>query len=206
MSHQPHPDSQHNIRSVLFDKLRPVLRNWWFLLAAGLVLISIGIWVIVSPFESYLAISWVIVPALVVTGVLESLFALTNRHSRRWIWWLVAGLLDVLFGVYLFDNQLVSILLLPVLIGLWTFYKALMAVGEALHIRSYPVGNWHRLLFAAIIVLIMAALVLSCQFFGIENVFLFSGLAFIAAGTYRVYWALRLRRIAAVMDIQSTAK
>lgn len=189
-----------NIRSVLFDKLRPVLRNWWFLFTAGLILVGTGICVIFSPFQTYLTISWIFPPAMIGTGVIDMLFAWTNRHSRRWIWWLLAGLADALIGVYLFDNQLVTILLLPVVIALWTWYKALMGIGEALHIRAYKTGNWRRLLFAAIIVMVMAALLLSCQFVGIENVFLLSGLALIAAGIFRVYWALRLHSIAAVVE------
>lgn len=190
---------QQNTGSALFNKFRPVLRNWWFLLTAGLFLIGIGICVIYSPFQTYLTISWVLPPAMVGTGVLDIMFAWTNRHSKRWVWWLLAGLADVLLGVYLFDNQLVTILLLPVLVGLWTWYKGLIALGDAWHIRSYGMGNWRRLLLSAVIAVVMAGLVLSCRFVGLENIFLLSGLAFIAAGIYRVLWALRMRRIAAIM-------
>lgn len=180
---------------LLFKTIHTILRNWWLLLINGLLLIGLGIWVIRSPFQSYLALSWLFAVGLIGTGVLDIVFAGTNRHSKRWIWWLLAGIADIIVGAFLFDNRLLTIILLPLVVGLWTFYKGFMAIGDSLHIRSYPFGDWRRLLFLALLAVVMASLLLLCPVIGIENIFLFSGLAFIAAGLFRVYLSLKLRRI-----------
>jgi uncharacterized membrane protein HdeD (DUF308 family) len=70
-----------------------------------------------------------------------------------------------------------------------------MAIGDAFHIRTYKFGNWRRLLFTAAVALMMALLLMACPVIGIENIFLFSGLAFIAAGIFRIYLSLKLLAI-----------
>lgn len=186
---------------LLFKTIHNILRNWWLLLINGLLLIGLGIWVIRSPFQSYLALSWLFAIGMIGTGILDVVFAGTNRHSKRWIWWLLAGIADIIVGAFLFENRLLTIILLPLVVGLWTFYKGFMAIGDALHIRTYQFGDWRRLLFMALLAVLMASLLLLCPVIGIENIFLFSGLAFIAAGLFRVYLSLKLRRIA-LLDIR----
>ncbi|MCQ6959204.1 HdeD family acid-resistance protein [Mucilaginibacter aquariorum] len=197
------PENTRQIKFNFFNDIRDILRNWWLLLATGLLLISVGIWIIDSPFQSYLTLSWVFAIGIVGTGILDILFALTNLESKRWRWWLLAGVFDLFAGAYLFNNSLITIVLLPLVIGLWTCYKGCMAIGDALHVRAYSFGNWRRLLFTGLVVVFMAALLLACPIIGIENIFLFSGLSIIAAGVFRVYWAMQLRRLASMMKNQA---
>ncbi|MCC8425487.1 HdeD family acid-resistance protein [Mucilaginibacter sp. UR6-11] len=183
------------VENLLIKTMQDILKNWWLLLIAGLLLAGLGAWIIRSPFQSYLTLSWLFAVGMIGTGLADILFAWTNRHSKRWIWWFLAGIADLVIGTYLFNNKLITIVLLPLIVGLWTFYKGFMAVGDALHIRAYNFGNWRRLLFTAVLVVLMASLLLLCPVVGIENIFFFSGLAFLAAGLFRIYLALKLRQI-----------
>jgi uncharacterized membrane protein HdeD (DUF308 family) len=191
---------QLHTEAPFFKTIRIILRHWWLLLINGVLLIAVGIWVIRSPFQSYLVLSWLFAIGVIGTGILDIVFAWTNRHSKRWIWWMLAGIADVVVGTYLFNNKLITILLLPIIIGLWTFYKAFMAIGDAIHIRSYHFGNWRRLLFMAVLAVFMALLLLACPVIGIENIFFFSGLAIIAVGLFRLYLSLKLRKIEQMMS------
>jgi len=183
------------IETIVFKTVGHTTGYWWLLLAAGMLLITVGIWVINDPFQSYLALSWVFAWGMIGTGLVDILFGLLNRHTRRWIWWLLAGIADIVVGTFLFNNTLITILLLPVVIGLWTLYKGLMAIGDAFHIRSYKFGSWLRLLFTALAVVLMALFLLLCPVIGIENIFLISGCAFVAAGVFRVYMSFKLRSL-----------
>lgn len=183
------------VNSAVFATGRQSISQWWILLIAGLLLIAVGIWVIDAPFRSYLALSWIFAVGMIGTGLADIFLALFNRHSRRWVWWLLAGIADIIIGVFLFNNTLLTIILLPVVIGLWTLYRGVMAIGDVFHMRAYPFFNWHRLLITALAAVAMALFLLACPAIGIENIFLFSGLALVAAGIFRCYLSLKLRTL-----------
>lgn len=189
------PASYEQDNDAFLKTVISILRHWWLMLIAGLLLLVVGTWVVFHPFQSYLTLSWLFAVGMVLTGLLDIIFAWKNRESKRWIWRLLAGIADIVVGTYLFNNTLITIVFLPLVIGLWTFYKGFMAIGDALHIRTYKVGNWRRLLFTAIVALMMALLLMACPVIGIENIFLFSGLAFIAAGLFRIYLSMKLLTI-----------
>lgn len=183
------------VKSLVFTAIRQVISHWWLVLAAGLLLITVGVWVIMAPVQSYLALSWVFAVGMIGTGLADVGFALLNRHSKRWIWWMLAGIADIVIGSFLYNNTLFTIILLPLVIGLWTLYRGVMAIGDAFHIRKYRSGNWRRLLFTALAAAAMALFLLACPVIGIENIFLISGMAFIAAGIFRVYLSFKLRNL-----------
>lgn len=183
------------VKDPLFSTLSHILRHWWLMLVTGLLLTGAGVWVLYYPFWSFLALSRFFSAGMVGAGLLDILFALNNRRSKRWMWWLPAGIADIVIGVYLFNDALIAIVLLPLIIGLWTFYKGFMAIGDAWHIQFYGAGNWRRLLFTAVLVLLMGLLLMVCPLIGIENIFLFSGLALIAAGLFRIHLSLKLLAI-----------
>ncbi|MCR8560787.1 DUF308 domain-containing protein [Mucilaginibacter sp. BJC16-A38] len=181
---------------MAFKTMRNNINHWWLILVAGILLLGVGAWVIKSPFQSYLSLSWVFAIGLVGTGIFEIGFALINHHNLRgWVWRLIAGIFDIIIGVYLFNNTLITIAFLPLIISLWAIFRGLTAVGDAFHIRAYGLGDWRRLLFTAFIIIAMAALILACPSIGIENIFLYSGFAIMAAGAFRIYLAFKLRKI-----------
>lgn len=189
------PANYEQENGAFLKKIAGILRHWWLMLVTGLLLLGIGTWVLYHPFQSYLNLSCFFAIGMVITGLLDIIFALKNRQNRRWMWWLLAGIADIVVGIYLFNNTLITIVFLPLVIGLWTFYKGFMAIGDAFHIRTYKFGNWRRLLFTAAVALMMALLLMACPVIGVENIFLFSGLAFIAAGIFRIYLSLKLLAI-----------
>lgn len=189
-THQPEP-----VNSTILATVRKSISQWWILLITGLLLIAVGVWVINAPFQSYLALSWIFAVGMIGTGLADIFLALFNRHSPRWVWWLLGGIADIIIGAFLFNNTLLTIILLPVAIGLWTLYHGVMAIGDVFHFRAYPFFNWHRLLTTALAAVAMALILLACPAIGIENIFLFSGLAFVAAGIFRCFQSLKLRNL-----------
>ncbi len=173
-----------------------MINHWWLILLAGFLLIGIGIWIIISPFQSYLALSWVFAIGMIGTGIFEILFSLVNYQSiKRWGWTFIAGIIDLMIGGYLLNNPLISMVLLHLIVGLWMLFRGITAIGDALHIRSYGFNDWKRLLFTAITIILLALLILACPIIGIENLILWTGLAFIVTGVFRIYLAFKLRSV-----------
>lgn len=172
--------------------VRFVAGKWWLVLATGIMLSATGLWVMFSPFHAYLRLSGFVAVAIFATGLLDILIA-ADQRNRHWFWWLLAGVADLIIGYYLYNNTLITIVLLPLVIGFWTVYKGLIGIGDSLHIRKYKMGNWHRLMFIAVVAVCMALLLLACPLIGIERIFLFSGLAVFTAGIFRVFLAFKVK-------------
>jgi uncharacterized membrane protein HdeD (DUF308 family) len=133
---------------------------------------------------------------MIGTGIFELMSSLINRGSvKRWGWVLVAGIVDLSVGGYLLSAPLITMLLLPLIVGLWMLFRGITAIGNALHIRSAGDKSWKRLLFAAITVILLSLFILACPIIGIENLILWTGFAFIATGIFRIYLAFKLRAI-----------
>lgn len=173
-----------------------MIRYWWLMLLTGILLIAVGIWVINAPFGSYLSLSWIFAIGMISTGVFEIFFSHINYGSaKRWGLNLAVGIVDLLVGGYLLDNPLITMLLLPLIVGLWVLFRGMTAIGDALHIRSHGVKGWKRLLFTAITIIVLALLILACPIIGIENLIFLTGLAFIAAGIFRIILSLKLQKL-----------
>jgi uncharacterized membrane protein HdeD (DUF308 family) len=184
------------MKTLSFKMIENMIRYWWLVLMAGILLIAVGIWVIKVPFGSYLSLSWIFAIGMIGTGVFEIFFSYINCGSaRRWGINLVAGIVDLLVGGYLLENPLITILLLPLIVGLWVLFRGMTAIGDALHIRSHGVKGWKRLLFTAITIMVLALLILACPIIGIENLIYLTGLSFIAAGFFRIILSLKLQRL-----------
>ena len=124
------------------------------------------------------------------------IFSIMNHQSvRRWGWALTAGIIDLFVGGYLLNNPLITMVFLPLIVGLWMLFKGIMAIGDSLHIRSHGFADWKRLLFTAITIILLALLILACPVLGLENLILLTGLAFIVTGIFRIYLSLKLRSL-----------
>lgn len=117
-----------------------------------------------------------------------------------WGWTLIGGLLDIVIGVYLLAYPLLTMSVLPFILGFWLLFKGFSAIGFAIDLKSYDESNWGVLLALGIIILLFAGMVLAVPAFGVLNIILWTSLSFIAAGVFRVVLAFRLKRLASYRE------
>ncbi|SDP96920.1 Uncharacterized membrane protein HdeD, DUF308 family [Mucilaginibacter sp. OK268] len=184
------------METLPFNIVRNMINRWWLILFAGLLLIGMGVWVIASPFESYLSLSWAFAFCMMVTGAFEVTFSLINYKSvDGWGWAFAGGLVDLFIGGYLWRYPLITMIILPLIVGVWILFRGIMAVANALDMRSYGFRDWKWLLFTAVSIIVFAMLVLAYPAFGIENLILWTGMAFLLAGVFRIWLSLKIKRI-----------
>ena len=169
---------------------------WWLVLLGGILLIAIGIFTILRPFQSYLSLSLVFAAGMVATGLFESFFCFANYKSvKGWGWILLGGLLDVFLGGYLFSYPLITMMVLPLIIGLWLLFRSIMSVGHALQFRAIGIRNWQSLMYVGFVTGVLAILVLWYPGLGITGLIFCTGIAFISAGVFRIYLSIKLKKI-----------
>ncbi len=176
--------------------IRESVNYWWLILLSGVLLIIVGIWVIASPIASYLSLSLLFAWGILLTGIFEIIFAVSNRKGMdSWGWTLASGILDLVIGFYLLSYPAITITVLPFILGFWLLYRGGAAIGSAFDMKSYGDRNWGWFLFLGIAIIFFGLMVLVNPVFGAANIIIWTASAFIFAGIFRIYLSLKLRRL-----------
>jgi len=179
-----------------FKTIRDIINHWWLILLAGILLIGLGVWVIASPLESYLSLSLAFAIIILGTGIFEILFSVVNHKSMDgWGWILAGGLFDVIIGSYLVYYPAITMGILPLIVGFWLLFRGIMSIGNAFEVRSYGFPDWGWLLLTGIVITLIAIIILVNPAFGVMNIIIWTGLAFIFAGLFRIYISLKFKKL-----------
>lgn len=182
--------------------IRNIINHWWLILLAGILLVVLGIWIIVSPFQSFFDISIPISAGMIATGILEMIFSIRNRKSiKGWIWLLTSGIIDSFIGLCLYNFSFVTMVMLPLIISIWILFRGIVATGYALYIRSYGIKSWRWLACIAITIILLTLLIQLYPVYGIKTLISYTGIGFILSGMFRVYLAFKLKQLKAFVQL-----
>ena len=96
------------------------IKHWWLLAVAGVLCIAAGIAVFVFPLQSYVTLSILFGVLLLLVGAAKLIAASTSANyfmMRGYV--IVGGVLDLLLGIFLCIYPGVTLVALPVVMGLW---------------------------------------------------------------------------------------
>ena len=65
---------------TVFDGIEHSVKNWWMSLILGILYIGVAICLMFAPLSSYVALSIVFSISMLISGILEILFAISNKH------------------------------------------------------------------------------------------------------------------------------
>ena len=83
--------------SNFFKTVKNTVKYWYIPLIIGLTFIGTGIYTLVSPLESYVALSIIFSLSFLFSGLAEMVFSVANRDEiDNWGWTLAFGILTFL--------------------------------------------------------------------------------------------------------------
>ena len=126
----------------IYDRCERLIKCWWLMLIVGVVAVAAGFIVMINPAEGYRAISlWMGLSVLVswVLGLIVSLSSHNYFVHRLWI--VIASLLDVVIGIMLLTNLLLSETILPIVFGVWLMYRGVVTLMQGLDMKGYYVRD-----------------------------------------------------------------
>jgi len=172
------------------------IKHWYLLLIAGLLYIAVGIWVLLTPVTSYLALALLFSISFIVSGISEIIFSISNRKELdSWGWKLAYGLLTAIIGLILLNSPLLTIATLPLYVGFVVLFRSIMAISFSIELSSYGVKQWGWLLFIGILGLIFSyILIWNPGLAGLTLVY-WTGLALITLGIYSIYFSIQLNKL-----------
>lgn len=182
------------MESNIYDKTERLIKHWWLSLIVGIAAVAVGFIVLVHPTASYYTFAtWLGIVVLVsgIAGTIQA-FGTKNYFVHRG-WLVVASVADIIIGILLIFNTLLSAVVMPVLLGAWLLYRGCAMLAQGFDLRHYGVRDAGWVVFyAAVIIAIAIAVLWLPSTLGVEAVILFVAIAFIAYGVSMVSLGFRL--------------
>jgi uncharacterized membrane protein HdeD (DUF308 family) len=169
---------------------------WWFPLLFGVVFILIGYWILRSPEESFEKITKYIGVIILISGTVQLFFTIKNRRGTpRWGFQLAGDIFDLAVGTALVVNPSLLLKLITLFVGIWLIVNSISIFMKAAEARKdqHPYWRWE---FALGIFLMLLAVVFLWHpmLLGI-SIAVWTGLAFMILGIFRIVLTLRLRKL-----------
>ncbi len=177
------------------------IRNWWLLTVIGIGLVVLGIWVYKNPIENYVALSALFSAMIFVSGIMEVGFALSNRKIMKdWGWQLAGGLFDLIIGFVLITRPELSMLVLPIIFGIWLIFRGMIQVSRGFLLKQYQYAGWWWSVIGGILVIIFGFFVANNPLFGSITIVTWTSLSLIFLGILTVAFSFLVKRIQSWVD------
>jgi uncharacterized membrane protein HdeD (DUF308 family) len=153
----------------------------------GLLFVSLGFWVFVTPLASYVSLTIFFSLALATAGAFKIFASIFYRSAdRNWGWYFIGGVIDLLIGGYLLFNPLITMTVLPYILAIWLLYKGISAIGISLKLKSWNYSSWALILAYGIAILVFALLIVIYPILGGISIVYATSLAFITLGMFNI--------------------
>ncbi|MBQ8422489.1 MAG: DUF308 domain-containing protein [Bacteroidales bacterium] len=173
------------------------IQHWWLLAVAGILSIAAGIAVFVFPLEGYVVLSILFGVLMLVVGAAQLIIAATSGNylmMKGYV--IVGGILDLLMGIFLCVYPGVTLVLLPIMLGIWMMYHSFMiiAFGSDLDTFKFQGSGW--VICGGVLLLMLSVAVLLNPFSaGIATVILIAGVGLIVFGILLCAMSAKLKDI-----------
>ena len=187
--------------STVLETVGNSIKNWWWFLVKGLLLIAAGIAIFARPVAGYTGLSILFTVVIITSGIAQIIFATSNKDILRgWGWTLVSGILDLAIGIYLAMYPLVTMATLPFFVGFWLIFKSFYLMGASFDLNDLGLSGWGWMLFGGFLVLLAGFYIIYYPVAGALYIVAVSGTAFILAGILYSILSFKLK------DIKDAAK
>ena len=172
------------------------IKHWWLFLILGILLLAGGIWIIFTPATGYVALVVLFVVLLLVSGIFQIIFSISNQKELSgWGWYLAGGILEFLIGIFLWSRPDIAIGVLTVVVGLWILFRGVSIIAISTDLKGMDVKGWGWLMALGILMAILSFMMILNIRFGAKTVVFFTGFAMIFMGVAYTMFSLKLKEI-----------
>jgi uncharacterized membrane protein HdeD (DUF308 family) len=179
---------------VFREAMRETVKRYsfWYLVQ-GVLLTVAGVFAIIYPFVSSVAVIVLLGWLLIISGVLQGLSLIGARHVPHFWLQLISLILAVLIGFLFLRDPAQGLLTVTLLLIVFFMIEGLSKVVFALTIRPFP--NWGWMLGSGIMGIILSLVLwASLPVTAVWLVGLLLGIQLISVGTATTYLAWQVRR------------
>lgn len=171
------------------------LTYWWVPMLFGVIFIIIGIWILKAPMESYEKITKLIGVIILVSGTSQVVFTVSNRKGiPGWGFQLAGGLVDLAIGIILVVNPIILLKIITIFVGAWLIVNSVTLIMRALEARQAGNTYWKWEVILGVVLLLTAILFFWHPLILGLTFALWTALAFIILGIFRIALTIKLKR------------
>lgn len=185
------------MKDQFLQSVKQAVKHWWVSLLIGILAVILGIWSMVVPDVTLVALTYVFVCMFIISGLFEISFSIANRNILHgWGWTLAGGIIDLLFGFILLLLPPAAIaMILIYFVGFWIMFRGVWMIGESFELKRLQVKGWGWFLVLAILTLIFSFVFIVSPLISSVFIVAFVSVAFLFYGVFRIYLGVKLRSI-----------
>lgn len=179
----------------LAERAARAVKHWWLMMVAGVLCIIAGICVFVFPLESYVALSVLFGVIMLLTGAAQLIIASSSgNYLTMKGYFIVGGVLDVILGIFLCVYPGVSLVALPIMMGLWLMYNSFVIIAFGGDMDTFKLSGGGMMIILGVLLLVLSLFVLLNPLsVGITTVLIVAGVGLILFGLILFAISLKIR-------------
>ncbi|GGN66643.1 HdeD family acid-resistance protein [Nocardia rhizosphaerihabitans] len=176
-------------------------KTWQTILVTGLLAVVLGIIVLVWPGPSLLVAGILFGIYMVVSGIFQLVAAFTHLPSTSFrVLSFISGVLSLIIGVFCFRDDLTSIVLLGLFIGISWLFRGIAILFAAASEKGVPGRGWQ--IFYGVISAIAGVILIVWPISSLTTLTLVVGIFLIVIGVMEMITAFGVRKDAHLLDEQ----
>ena len=181
----------------LTNKVGRAIKHWWLLMLAGLLCVAMGIVVFVFPLESYVTLAILFGVLMLAVGAAQLIIASSSGNylaMRGYV--IVGGVLDLILGIFLCIYPYVTLMVLPIMMGIWMMYHSFMIIAFGGDMETFKLGGSGLVIAGGIVLLLLSILVLVNPLgAGVTTVVVIAGVGLLVFGGLLCALSLKMKDI-----------
>ena len=172
---------------------------WQSILVTGLLSVILGVLILVWPGKTLLVAGIIFGIYLVVSGLLQlvAAFAAPASAGMR-VLYFISGVLSIVIGVFCFRDELTSLLLLGLWIGIGWLFRGVAVTMAAVSEPGLPGRGWQG--FFGVLTVVAGVVLVIWPVTSIATLTLVAGIWLIVLGVMEIITAIGVRRDARRLD------
>ena len=188
----------------LTNKVARAVKHWWLMLIAGLLCLVMGIVVFVFPLQSYVTLAILFGVMMMAVGAIQLIIASTSANYLTMRGYFgVGGVLDLMRGIFLCIYPGVTLVALPLMLGVWMLYNSFIIISFGGDMETFRLGGSGLVVAGGVLLLLLSVVVLLNPLgAGIPTVIIIAGIGLLVLGCLLCMLSLKLKHIDKEIELE----
>ena len=187
---------------TLTMKAARAIKHWWLYLVCGILCIAAGIAVFAFPMDSYMTLGIIFGILMLFVGAVQLIVGASSGNyfaMRGYV--IVGGILDLILGIFLCANPGVTLVLMPILLGIWMLYNSFIIMAFGGDMETFNVSGSGWVMAGGILLMLLSIFVLVNPLSaGVATVVVLTGVGLVVFGILLCTLAVRMKDIHVQFD------
>ena len=135
-------------------------KNWWLISLKGIIFIFLGIYIFKFPVGGMLGLIVYGGISLLVSGIIESVFAIIHRKTHKgWAWQMGEGFLDIILAIILLLNVGLTAVTLPFVFAFYAILTGIFWIIQSIFFKGNKYRFWTVAFIAGLFSLLIGILI-----------------------------------------------